>query len=98
MVTRPALRDLRIFNANPTPHNATLLVSIPVLYHVLRHEDDRNSGKYPVALLKLCTWIQDRATAVLKELIVHGVPPVKADLSRDDEWRKVRSLLPIKFG
>jgi len=85
MVTRPALQDLRIFNANPTPHNATLLVSIPVLYDVLRHED----GKYSSDLLKLCMWVQDRATAVLEGLIVHDVPPMIPDISHNNEWRKV---------
>jgi hypothetical protein len=74
MATRVALQDLKVFNKNPTPNNASLLVTIPVLYNALVHERNVHM-KYRSSVTQLCTWVHQCGMEVLNELLVHALPP-----------------------
>lgn len=88
---RPALNALAAFNVNPTCHNASLLVEIPVLYDILMHEEKNDwKGTYTPSVRGLCQWIHDRGDAILKKLIVHDIPPMKAAIGvEENDWQMV---------
>jgi hypothetical protein len=88
LITRPALRDLAIFIAEPSVRNASRVVSIPVLYDILKHEEQ--NGQYPATIRQVCKWLHDRAALVLQLLIIHGIPPSDPTaVEMGGDWRKV---------
>jgi hypothetical protein len=89
MTTRLALKDLGVFNSNPTVYNASRLVNIPALYDVLKYEETCR-GYYPAALLAVCQWLCERGCAVLEKLIIYTPPPVHREAGElDGDWKQV---------
>jgi len=89
MVNRPALKELGRFNLDPTPVNASRLLSIPSIYNVLQFETPK--GPYSASLLAVLQWICFRGDEVLKKLVKHEAPPSQpsaADLNGG--WKMVR--------
>jgi hypothetical protein len=82
MATRPALQDLQVFNQNPTSQNASRLVTIPVLYNLLKHEEKQHSH-YWKAVTQLCAWVYNRGIEVLKKLLIYE-PPSKLELRHEE--------------
>jgi hypothetical protein len=91
MATRVALQDLQVFNKNPTPNNASLLVTIPVLYNALVHERNVHMN-YRSSVTQLCTWVHQRGMEVLNELLVHALPPEIGSRYEEMHWRSVSGL------
>ena len=91
MSTRFALQDLHVFNQNPTSNNASLLVTIPVLYNLLQHEKKLHAH-YRLSVTQLCMWIYERGMDVLNKLLVHDTPPNIGLGYREIDWRSVGSL------
>lgn len=94
LANRPALVDLQGFLGDPTAMNMSRLVSIPVLFHVLKDQAANNNGTFTITIMSLCRWIYDFANEVLARLCLHSV-------STDDfvpdrhtaDWKVVRSSL-----
>ena len=91
MANRLALQDLQTFNRNPTSHNASRLVTIPVVYNLLMQEE-KDHRHYRTSVTKLCTWIYKRGIDVLEKLLVHGTPPDIELPYKEIDWRTVGSL------
>jgi hypothetical protein len=91
MATRLALQDLQAFNENPTAHNASRLVTIPVLYNLLKHEE-KERLHYSTSVTLLCIWVYERGKAVLEKLLVHGSPPDIELSYKTIEWKTVSGL------
>jgi len=86
-MTRLALQDLQVFNENPTPNNASRLVTIPTLYNLLQHEE--NVHVYRTSVILLCKWVYERGMEVLEKILVHKSPP-EINLPYDEkEWMAV---------
>lgn len=91
MATCLALQDLHAFNKNPTAHNASQLVTIPVLYNLLKHEEKEHLHYLKLVTL-LCIRVYERGKAVLEKLLVHG-SPLDIELSyKMIEWKIVSGL------
>jgi hypothetical protein len=83
------------FLLDPSPFNASRLISIPSLYHVLKIERP-GEGAYPWPILGLARWIRNRARLVLQYLVDHGAtlsmdPEV---MSERDRWQEVSIVVP----
>jgi hypothetical protein len=85
---------LNEFLLDPTPFNASRLISMPSLYHVLKIEW-ASEGAYLWPILGVARWIHSRARHALQHLTDRG-----AELSMDpelvgerDRWQEV-SLRP----
>lgn len=81
---------LNDFLLDPTPFNASRLISIPCLYHVLKIEQP-SEGPYPQPILGVARWIYNRARQVLQNLVDRGAklrvdPEVVVEA---DKWREV---------
>jgi hypothetical protein len=93
LANRPALQDLQTFNQNPTAPNSSRLVTIPVLYNLLKQEE-KEHVHYQKSVILLCMWIYERGMAVLDKLLVHGYgspPDIKLSCEGMD-WRIVGSF------
>lgn len=97
MATRPALQDLQVFNQNPTPQNASRLVTIPVLYNLLKHEG-KPLSHYRKPVTQLCAWVYNRGIEVLQKLLIYE-PPSKIELPYEEiGWEIVRgSLVTVAY-
>lgn len=94
MVNRLALVDLKGFLGDPSAVNLSQLVSIPVLYQVLKDEEVKNNGKYPMTVMSLCRWIYDLANEVLARLCLHSVSADDFVLDpKAPDWKVVRSYV-----
>jgi hypothetical protein len=67
MVNSTALDVLDIFLGSPTPLNASALIDIPALHNLLAYEFSLGR-ELSVEVLDICTWVADRARAVLSWL------------------------------
>jgi hypothetical protein len=87
MATQSALKDLANFNTKPTVHNASLLVSIPALYDVLKYEETRKQGQYTVTVLGVSRWIEEWGKAVLQKLVGRvDLPLIAVSVAADGDW------------
>lgn len=82
---------LNEFLLDPTLFNASRLIALPSLYHVLKIERPGEVGEYPRPILGIARWIYTRAKHVLQSLADRG-----AALSMDrevmgerDRWQEV---------
>lgn len=83
------LAELAKFNVNPTPENMSYLLGIPVIYNVLQYEIERGKSFSPT-LLGVFLWIEFRADAVFKKLVVHEVPGIDPSAEGSDGgWKAV---------
>jgi hypothetical protein len=90
MANRASLRVLQDFNINPTPENASRLITIPALYNLLTREvQGLKNGRYPEAWVLLCQWVHDRGQAVLRKLLVHENPLVISAPYEKTSWESV---------
>lgn len=81
---------LNAFLLNPTPFNASRLISIPSLYHVLKIEHP-GEGAYAWQILSLARWIHSRVRQVLQHLVDRGAK-LSADpgmVGEKDKWQEV---------
>jgi hypothetical protein len=90
MTTRIALKDLAVFNSDPTTHNASHLVTIPALYDILMYERTHN-GVYSATLLSICKWLCERGNTILEVLIRHTTPPINQVAEEETDWKAVRT-------
>lgn len=91
LVTSDDMTTLDEFLGNPTPFNGSRLISIPVIYQMLRSEVS-NEGEYSQAALELVGMIRDRAREVLGVLVDHGAGLSKTSEMGNvgDQWQQVR--------
>jgi hypothetical protein len=90
MITKHALEDLQAFITQPDAYHASMLVTIPSLYDVLKYETRNKAGKYSNTVLGVCRWLSDRAVAVLERLVVHSAPPlIQESTGQLTDWRNV---------
>ncbi|KAJ2919045.1 hypothetical protein MD484_g1311, partial [Candolleomyces efflorescens] len=73
MINGAALEDLNIFIADPIPANVTRVLSIPGLYKILQNGPELKGFILPIPeLLPMVKWLANRATEVLRELMVEA--------------------------
>lgn len=89
--TSDDMKTLNEFLQDPTPFNASRLISIPALYQVLKAEK-LNGGTYPSPILEMARWMYDRAQDVLKVLVDHGrrLSTGSEGSGAKDHWQEVR--------
>ena len=96
MTTRPALDALNNFLTHRTTYHASLLIDIPALYNIIRHEHGL-WGEYSDALISVCNWIYKRGRSVLGQLLMHGSAAMPAKIRSEDLWSTVSDLLDVAF-
>lgn len=90
LVTSDDMVILDDFVANPTTFNGSRLISISVIYHLLRSEKS-NETRYSVPVLGLVGMIRDCAREVLRVLIEHGAGLGERveGINLGDKWQQV---------
>jgi hypothetical protein len=86
-----ALYDLNLFNGNPSPQNASRLLSIPVVFNLLK-EEGQGGNPYPEWLLDICRWLFNRGNKILNILLQHDVPLNSMAEVAQDDWETVRTV------
>lgn len=86
---------LNEFLRDPTPFNGSRLISMPILYHMLKSELSQGGNlKYPQPILELVAFIHNRMREVLKVLLDRGaglsVGSEMADMG--DKWQQVSRI------
>ncbi|KAL0573495.1 hypothetical protein V5O48_008472 [Marasmius crinis-equi] len=90
MISVGSLKALADFVMTPSWTTASALIDIPALYHLLEAEE-RTHGCYPQDLIKVCSWMYLRVTAVAKDVgvNVHGMPStVENQAVEEEDWRQ----------
>jgi hypothetical protein len=87
MINQPALDELRVFIDRPTAENASRLVGIPALLHVL----ELGTVPFFQDVLGICRWLHDRCTQVMTEICKSGAyeDPVELTPLETEDWRVV---------
>ena len=93
LATESALKTLGSFLSNPTLSNATELVSILVLYNILKLQWNPDMKVYSPSVISLACWIHRRGTEVLHKLKVHGPLENRLDGQDEENWRAVRNKI-----
>ena len=96
MTTRPALDALKDFLTHRTTYHASLLIDIPALYNILRHERGLQ-GEYSDALISVCNWIYKRGRSVLDQLLMHGSVAIPANIRSEYLWSTVSELFDVTY-
>jgi hypothetical protein len=86
MVNSTALDTLDIFLRSPTPSNASALIDIPALHDLLAYKFSLGR-ELSAEVFDICTWVADRARAVLSWLKKDTRPiPLIAGGSLEKSW------------
>ncbi|KAL0566183.1 hypothetical protein V5O48_015834 [Marasmius crinis-equi] len=97
MVMPRCLGKLKNFSRNPRWEQASDLLEIPALYHVLGVES-RTQGRYPQDLIQLCTWLYRQTNKVFSDLVQftnNELPKATSEFHEEpfsNNWKQVHTI------
>jgi hypothetical protein len=86
MMNQPTLHELDNFIGSPTVENASALVGVPSLYHVLKLY--WRAG-FPERIINVCGWLHERGMEVMAELTkCNPEVPGRENVIHELDWRQ----------
>jgi hypothetical protein len=90
VINRPALQQLKVFVASPSPASLNYLACIPCLYWLLKMEQQPHLPFWDSSTLALCSQLIKKSEDVSKNMIRYESPALDLLAEHaDGGWKKV---------